>query len=50
MKITFYNVDGKLVTVRELNAAEKVPPDIQATEETYSSEMSIEELWRKQRK
>lgn len=52
MKITrtFYNVDGKLVTERELNAAKKVLPDIQATEETYSLEMTIEEFMEKARK
>ena len=46
MKITrtFYNVGDKLVTERELNAAKKVLPDIQATEETYSLEMSTEEF------
>ena len=41
---TFYNVGGKLVTERELNAAKKVLPDIQVTEETYSLEMSTEEF------
>lgn len=49
MKITrtFYNVGGKLVTERELNAAKKVLPDIKAEEETYSLEMSIEEFMEK---
>lgn len=52
MKITrtFYNVDGKLVTERELNAAKKVLPDIEATEETYSMEMSLEEFMEKAKK
>ena len=52
MKITrtFYNVDGKLVTERELNAAKKVLPDIQATEETYSLEMSMDEFMEKAQK
>ena len=47
---TFYNVGGKLVTERELNAAKKVLPDIQATEETYSLEMSMEEFMEKAKK
>ncbi len=47
---TFYNVGGKLVTERELNAAKKVLPDIQATEETYSLEMSMEEFMEKAEK
>lgn len=52
MKITrtFYNVDGKLVTERELNAAKKVLPGIEATEETYSMEMSLEEFMEKAKK
>lgn len=52
MKITrtFYNVGGKLVTERELNAAKKVLPDIQATEETYLLEMSMEEFMEKAQK
>ena len=52
MKITrtFYNVNGKLVTERELNAAKKVLPDIQATEETYLLEMSMEEFMEKAQK
>lgn len=52
MKITrtFYNVGGYLVTERELNAAKKVLPDIQATEETYSLEMSMEEFMEKAQK
>lgn len=52
MKITrtFFNVGGKLVTERELNAAKKVLPRIEAVEETYSMEMSIEEFMAKQRK
>lgn len=52
MKITrtFYNVGGKLVTERELNAAKKVLPDIEAVEETYSMEMSIEEFMEKAKK
>lgn len=46
MKITrrLFNVGGNLVTERELNAAKKVIPDIQATEETYLLEMSMEEF------
>lgn len=47
---TFYNVGGKLVTERELNAAKKVVPDIEAVEETYSLEMSIEEFMNKAEK
>lgn len=49
MKITrtFYNVGGKLVTERELNAAKKVLPDIQTTEETYTLEMSMQEFMEK---
>ena len=52
MKITrtFYNVDGKLVTERELNAAKKVLPEIEAVEETYSMEMSLEEFMEKAKK
>lgn len=52
MKITrtFYNVDGKLVTERELNAAKKVLPDIEAVEETYSMEMTMEEFMEKAKK
>lgn len=52
MKITrtFYNVNGKLVTERELNAARKVLPDIQAAEETYSMEMSMAEFMEKAKK
>lgn len=52
MKITrtFYNVGGKLVTERELNAAKKVMPDIKAEEETYSLEMSMEEFMEKAKK
>lgn len=52
MKIirTFFNVGGKLVTERELNAAKKVLPGIEAVEETYSMEMSIEEFMAKAKK
>lgn len=52
MKITrtFYNVDGKLVTERELNAAKKVLPEIEAVEETYSMEMTMEEFMEKAKK
>lgn len=52
MKITrtFYNIGGKLVTERELNAAKKVLPDIKATEETYSLEMGKEEFMEKAQK
>lgn len=46
MKITrtFYNVNGKLCTERELNAAKKVLPDLEASEETYQMEMSLTEF------
>lgn len=46
MKVTrtLYNVNGNLVTERELNAARKVLPDIEATEETYSMEITKEEF------
>lgn len=46
MKITrsFYNVGGKLVTGRELNAAKKVLPDIKAVQETYQFDMSKDEF------
>ena len=49
MKITrtFYNLGGKLVTERELNAAKKVLPDIKAEKETYTLEMSMEEYMEK---
>lgn len=47
---TFYNVDGKLVTERELNAAKKVLPEIEAVEETYSMEMTMEEFMEKAKK
>lgn len=49
MKITrtFYNVGGKIVTERELNAAKKVMPDIKAEEETYTLEMSMKEFMEK---
>lgn len=52
MKIirTFYNVGGKLVTGRELNAVKKVLPDIKAEEETYTLEMSMEEFMEKAKK
>lgn len=52
MKVTrtFYNVDGKLVTERELNAAKKVLPDIEVVEETYSLEMTMEEFMEKAQK
>lgn len=46
MKVTrtLYNVNGNLVTERELNAARKVLPDIEATEETYTLEITKEEF------
>lgn len=49
MKITrtFYNLGGKLVTERELNAAKKVLPDIKAEKETYTLGMSMEEYMEK---
>lgn len=47
---TFYNVGGKLVTERELNAAKKVLPDIKAEEETYTLEMSMDEFMEKAKK
>lgn len=52
MKITrtFYNVGGKLVTERELNAAKKVLPDIKAEEETYTLDMTMEEFMEKAKK
>lgn len=52
MKITrtFYNVYGKLVTERELNAAKKVLPEIEAAEETYCMEMTMEEFMEKAKK
>jgi len=52
MKITrtFYNVNGKLVTERELNAAKKVLPEIEVVEETYSMEMTMEEFMEKAKK
>lgn len=52
MKITrtFYNVGGKLCTERELNAAKKVIPDIEAVEETYQMDMSLTEFLSKAKK
>ena len=47
---TFYNVGGKLVTERELNAAKKVLPDIKAEEETYTLDMTMEEFMEKAKK
>lgn len=46
MKITrrLFNVGGNLVTERELNAAKKVLPDIEAVQETYQFDMSKEEF------
>lgn len=46
MKITrrLFNVGGNLVTERELNAAKKVVPDIEAVQETYQFDMSKEEF------
>ena len=46
MKITrrLFNVDGNLVTERELNAAKKVLPNIEAVQETYQFDMSKEEF------
>lgn len=46
MKITrrLFNVGGYLVTERELNAAKKVLPDIEAVQETYQFDMSLEEF------
>lgn len=46
MKVTrtLYNVNGNIVTERELNAARKVLPDIEAAEETYSMEITKEEF------
>lgn len=44
---TFYNIGGKVVTERELNAAKKVLFDIKAEEETYTLEMSMEEFMEK---
>lgn len=46
MKVTrtLYNVNGRLVTERELNAARKVLSDIEAVEETYSMEITKEEF------
>lgn len=46
MKITrkLYKVGNKAVTERDLNAARKVLPDLEACEVTYSLEMSMEEF------
>lgn len=46
MKITrrLFNVGGNLVTERELNAAKKVVPDIEAVQETYQFDISKEEF------
>lgn len=46
MKITrrLFNVGGNLVTERELNAAKKVLPDIEAVQETYQIDISKEEF------
>lgn len=46
MKITrrFFNVGGNPVTERELNAAKKVLPDIEAVQETYQIDISKEEF------
>lgn len=52
MKVTrtFYNVNGYLVTERELNAARKVLPDIEAAEETYIMEITKEEFMERSEK
>lgn len=46
MKITrkLYKAGDKVVTERELNAARKVLPDLEARGVTYSLEMSMEEF------
>lgn len=46
MKITrrLFNVGGNLVTERELNAAKKVLPEIEAVQETYHIDMPKEEF------
>lgn len=46
MKITrrLFNVNGNLVTERELNAAKKVLPEIEVVQETYQIDMSKAEF------